>query len=167
MKPLSDNCIISCLFGCPHLCKELNILSGFIMYPLYYRVVRICIVADHTDFSKFRFSLPSEDRMVTVPNKHEQSGRSSGLRYAWHLPAALEALNFVPPAAAASTASSPCWLPSRLFRLGLIPDALLPGHPSTQPSTSVLFLMSLPGFFWESGQLLVSLKHRRKDVLEV
>lgn len=39
VKQSSDNCIISCLFSCPHLCNKLNILSGFIMYPLYYHIV--------------------------------------------------------------------------------------------------------------------------------
>lgn len=41
---------------------------------------------------------PVKAGLVTVPNKHEQSGRSSGLRYVWHLPATLEFLNFAPPA---------------------------------------------------------------------
>lgn len=41
---------------------------------------------------------PVKAGLVTVPNKHEQSGRSSGLRYEWHLPATLEFLNFAPPA---------------------------------------------------------------------
>lgn len=48
-------------------------------------------------FHSFLSLCPVKAGLVTVPNKGEQSGRSSGLRYAWHLPATLEFLNFLPP----------------------------------------------------------------------
>lgn len=52
--PRTDNCIISCLFSCPHLCKKthLNVLSGFTMHPFDYSVARICVLANHTGLFK-------------------------------------------------------------------------------------------------------------------